>query len=158
MQINTSRFGTIEIDEQQIINFPEGLIGFYDKKRFVILPHKIGSPFKWLQSLDDPEVAFIIIKPMVFMAKYEPVISRDELTTLSLNSIKEAEIYSIVVVPEDPRKMSANLLGPLVINPRKKIAKQVILSTDRYSTCHYIVDEMLNTYGVRDACSFSETK
>ena len=147
MVLDTSRFGRIEVDDEKIIRFPEGLIGFQDKKCFLILPHRPGSPFRWLQSVDDGNLAFIIIKPEAFVPDYRPALSREERTFFRFDSEEEAVVYAIVVVPSDPRKMSANLLGPLIINPKLKIGKQVVLSSREYSTCHYIVEEILKNAG-----------
>ena len=152
MQIQTTRFGKVSVNQEDIVIFPEGLIGFCGKTRFVILDHKQGSPFKWLQSVEEPELAFIVIQPPVFRPDYAPVLLKTDLESLGLRQVQdEALVYAIVVVPEDPAKMYANLLGPLVINKKARIGKQVILSSDTYSTCHYIVDEMKASYGVSHA-------
>lgn len=143
MQITTTRFGNIDIDDSKIYHFPEGIIGFSEKKNFTVLDHRENSPFKWLQSVDDGALAFIIIDPYLFMQKYDPHPMKADLEAIQLQAIEGAQIYTIVVVPQDPQKMSANLLGPLIINTQARIGKQVILSNDAYTTCHYIVDELM---------------
>jgi len=155
MKIKTSRFGRIEINEKDIITFSEGLIGFELMKRFTIMESKPGSPFKWLQSLDDGELAFIIIDPRVFMRGYAPCFLRSDLDTLQLSAPQDAVMYVTVVVPQDPKKMSANLLGPLVINPANARGKQVVLSESKYTTSHYIVEEMSKTYGGENVSTVS---
>ncbi len=151
MQIKTTRFGDITVDESKIILFNEGLIGFIDNKKFTLLEHKPGSPFFWLQSVDSPDLAFIVIDPASFSAEYKPQFLKSDLEALGLRSDRDAQILVIVVVPEDPKKMYANLLGPLVINPVTRKGKQIILGQDKYSTCHYIIDEMMSTCGAKDA-------
>jgi len=151
MKIKTSRFGEIEIDNKDVLTFPEGLIGFEQMKRFTIVENKPGSPFKWLQSLDDGELAFIIIDPKVFMPGYAPCFLRSDLEALQLMAPRDALMYVTVVVPKNPQQMSANLLGPLVVNPANTLAKQVVLSEGKYTTSHYIVEEMTKSYSGEDA-------
>jgi flagellar assembly factor FliW len=155
MKIKTSRFGKLEIIGKDIITFPEGLIGFEEMKRFIVVENKPGSPFKWLQSLDNGELAFIIIDPKVFMPAYAPCFMRSDLEALQLPAPQDAVMYVTVVVPKNPRKMSANLLGPLVINPANTRAKQIVLSESQYTTCHYIVDEMSKSYSGENARTLS---
>lgn len=159
VKLKTSRFGELSIRPDQAITFPEGLIGFNDRTRFAILEHKPGSPFQWLQSLEDPELAFIIIDPGAFRPDYAPRLQKADLESLELREqARDARFYAMVVVPEDPRRMYANLLGPLAVNPRQRLGKQVILSADTYSTCHYIVDEMKAFYGGAHAGSLAQTE
>jgi flagellar assembly factor FliW len=151
MKIKTSRFGKLDLEDKDVITFPEGLIGFEEKKLFTIVENKPGSPFKWLQSLDDGELAFIIIDPKVFMPAYAPCFLRSDLEALQLQVPQDAVMYAMVVVPKNPQKMSANLLGPVVINPGNSRAKQIVLSESKYTTCHYIVEEMARSYSGENA-------
>ena len=158
MLIKTTRFGDIDINDADIILFPEGLIGFHEARRFVILNHKQDKAFKWLQNVDDGALAFIIVNPNQFMVEYAPEFLKTDLDFFQVEKGNELEIYSIVVVPKDPLKMSANLLGPIVINPKNHLGKQIILSTGQYTTCHYIVDEIIaNSRGVNNACVVQKT-
>jgi flagellar assembly factor FliW len=155
ISLKTSRFGEIEVNDKSVIAFPEGLIGFEQMKRFTIIENKPGSPFKWLQSMDAGELAFIIMDPKVFMPAYAPCFLRSDLDALQLSSPQDAVMYVTVVVPQNPQKMSANLLGPLVINPVNALAKQVVLSEGQYTTSHYIVEEMSKSYGGGNASTVS---
>jgi flagellar assembly factor FliW len=148
MKVTTSRFGELDIRDDEILEFPEGMIGFSDKKRFIIHEHHPGSPFNWLQSLDDGSLAFIVVKTDAFMTDYRPTFPQADLNALGLSSVEEAQIYVIVVVPEDPQKMYANLLGPVVINSGSRVARQLIASGNKYTTCHYILDELKRGCGV----------
>lgn len=160
MLLKTTRFGEIEIQDNEIIDFPEGLIGFSNNKKFVILDHRQKvSSFKWFQSVDDSALAFIIINPNQFSVNYEPELLKADLDTLRLSSINQAEVYTTVIVPEDPVKMSANLLGPIIINRQERLGKQIILSTVKYTTSHFIVEEIIhNSSGVKNASSVAQTK
>ncbi len=143
MEINTTRFGVLNITEDEIVYFPEGLVGFRDVKRYIVIPHgNANSPFSWFQSVDEGHLAFVIIEPQVFCYGYEVKISRDTLQPIELDDISLAKIYVIVVVGERPDDMTANLLGPLVINREKNIGMQVVQNTDKYHTRHKIIDEL----------------
>lgn len=134
-------FGEIEIDKETIIDFPEGLLGFEDEKEFTIINTQEEAPFLWLQSINSPELVFVIMNPFFAFPDYEIKIPKSVQEKLEIESEKDVVIYSILVVPEDMEKMTANLLGPIIINTRKNLGKQVILDDDRYSTKHYVFQQ-----------------
>lgn len=158
MILTTSRFGNIRHTQEQVFDFPEGIIGFYEKRRFLVLQHKPGSPFRWLQSADDGELAFLMVDPSAFTPGYAPDFLKADLEALRADSAQELQAYAVVVVPEDPRKMYANLLGPIVVNSRSRLGRQIILSNGKYTTCHYIVDELKNSCGAAYAGAVKETE
>lgn len=142
MKLDTKNFGIIEFDDSEIICFPDGLPGFENDKQFIILNHPDSdSPFKWLQSVDNTDLAFVIINPFLFKPDYEFDIPKHILEKLKIKEEKEVLVYSIVVVPEDITKMTANLLGPIIINSKEKLGKQIIVDDNRYKTKHYILKE-----------------
>lgn len=143
IKVNTKPFGEIEINELQIIDFPEGILGFDFIKKFIIMDaEEEGSPFKWMQAFNEKDLAFVIIRPLDFMEEYELVISQNDLDTVKSDSIDELLTFAIVTIPENPRNMTANLQGPIIINPIKRIGKQAISLSDRYTVRHNILDEM----------------
>lgn len=145
MKFNTTNFGEIEIDEQKILDFPEGLLGFQEEKKFIIINNEdTENPFQWLQSLNNPDLAFVIINPFIVYPDYDIRISKTVRNRLEIEDEKDVAIYAIVVVPEEMEKMTANLLGPIVININKKLGKQIILDDNRYSTKHYIFSQEEN--------------
>ncbi len=142
MKLNTKNFGEIEIKEEDIIHFPEGLLGFEEEKQFVIINNEDEqNPFHWLQSVQNPELAFVIINPFFVFPDYDIILPKSAQDKLKIEDKKDVVIYSIVVVPEDMEKMTTNLSGPIVINAEKKLGKQVILDDDRYTTKHYIFQQ-----------------
>lgn len=148
MQINTKRFGVVEIDEKGIIDFPEGIPGFESTKKYVLLGSDTGdSPFKWLQSVDNPDLSLVVIEPKVFISDYVIDIDDSEVEILDIKDIKNVLVYSIVVIPEDIKKMTANLKAPILINEENKRGKQVILDKGNYQVKHYILDELQKTGG-----------
>ncbi|MBB5021979.1 flagellar assembly protein FliW [Desulfurispira natronophila] len=133
MKIHTSRFGEINVDEDQVITMTEPLLGFPDLYKYVMRDHSDDTPFKWLQSLEDSGLAFVILDPALFKPDYGVRLSRSDVEHLQLESDKDAQVYTIVVVPpNDPQKMTANLQAPLVLNTKNNIAKQVVLNDPNY--------------------------
>ena len=139
-KVSTTRFGEIEVPDDRVLSFPDGLIGFEENRRFTVLAQG-DSPFQWMQSLDQGDLAFVIINPLVFKPDYQVVLPREELAGIGLGNEADAAIYALVVIPEDPRKMTANLLGPLVINTKNNMAKQVVLTEGAHSPRHPILPE-----------------
>jgi flagellar assembly factor FliW len=141
VSIQTERFGEVKVPQNEIITFPEGLLGFADHKQFVIIQEEAYLPFLWMQSAEDPHLCFVVVNPLEFMPDYKVEVKPLEIAPLDLSSPDKAQVLVIVVVREDPTQITANLQGPLLINPESRIAKQVVLLTERYHTRHYILQE-----------------
>lgn len=143
--VNTVRFGEVSVDESRVIRFIEPILGFEGTRRYVILDHAEDSPFKWLQSVDDPELAFVVTTPKLFGMDYEFTLSDDVVAQLELESAEDTLVLTIVNIPqEDPSRMTTNLLGPIVINQKVCKAMQVVLHDTQYSTkTRLIPDELL---------------
>jgi flagellar assembly factor FliW len=136
IQCRSSRFGTLDIDEDSVLTFPSGLLGFPEIRRYVLLDHDTEAPFKWLQSLDDPAVAFVIIDPDLLLTDYHIGVSGDMLAELQGSEEDELSTAVILTIPsDDPGRMTANLRGPLLMNQRTKLCKQLVLS-DEFPTRH----------------------
>ena len=143
MQIRTTRFGSVNIDESQIVTFAEGLPGFENTRSFVFLPHPGDvsgkSPFKWLQCVDDTpgteSLAFPVIDPWLIDPDYTPTIPSPSLQELHLEQMQgRAQLWVVVTVPHDqPGEATANLLAPLLINRELRLGKQVALLGDKYN-------------------------
>jgi flagellar assembly factor FliW len=135
LEIHTTRYGemeTIQVSTDTLIAFPEGLPGFERHMRFALIEDAKLAPFSWLQSLHDPLVGFLVIEPGLLVSDYEFDISDPDVELLELTAPSDARVLSILVVPEDVRAMTANLQAPLILNPQKRIAKQVILTDERF--------------------------
>jgi flagellar assembly factor FliW len=142
LKIQTSRFGEIEVVEADVLTLPEGLIGFPELVKYVLLDHDTDSPFKWLQSVDDGAMAFVVISPLTFRPDYTVEVTEDEISNLQLSAAEDAVISVIVTIPMDPKKMSANLKAPLVFNLKNRIGKQLIVKDSQYQTKHFIMEEL----------------
>lgn len=135
MKINTTRFGEINIDENKIIRFPNGILGFSEVKNYIMLDHmnKPDIPFKWLQAIDRSDLAFVITDPLLFNPDYNPNIGEQDLKEVDLTTAEDKGMIVIVTIPgDDPQKMTANLRGPILVNLRMKVAKQIVLPDDNY--------------------------
>jgi Uncharacterized protein conserved in bacteria len=143
MKINTKYFGEIEITEENVYKFPEGIPGFENEKEFVIICNEEKeSPFQWLQSVANTNLAFVTIDPFKIMSEYEVEVSDDEVEILEIKDIADVSLLAIVVVPEDFTKISANLLAPVILNKVNHLAKQVTMNTNKYKVRQYIIEEL----------------
>jgi len=140
MKVNTKAFGLIEVDEKQKVFFPQGLFGFDDYSEYVLMDAE-HQPFYWLQSVDEQEIAFVLINPFLFRPDYEVNITNEELAEIGINSPDSAWIFAIVTIPQDGSPMTANLQGPLVINRENMTGIQAVLSDARWRTRHDIIAE-----------------
>lgn len=136
IQATSSRFGPLNIHHDSVLTFPSGLLGFPESLRYVLLDHNTEAPFKWLQSLDEPSVAFVIIDPDLLLADYRIEASADARTEVQGSDADELLTAVILTIPsDDPGRMTANLRGPLLMNRRTKLCKQLVLS-DEFPTRH----------------------
>ncbi|HDS01896.1 MAG TPA: flagellar assembly protein FliW [candidate division Zixibacteria bacterium] len=142
MKIATFRFGELEIPEENVIEFPKGLIGFEQFKQFVLLERRDSEPFRWLQSLEDPDLAFVVVNPVIFFKYYKIEVHYKELEDIQVSTLDRTQIFTVITIPDDISRMSANLLGPLVINLDNNCGKQIVLSNSTYTTRHYLLDEL----------------
>lgn len=141
MLIESKHFGKLEIEEKEIITFPEGILGFQEINGYVLLEEK-DSPFFWLQAVDVPEVCFIIVDPRIFYPDYNPNVAEDILASLEIKDKTELAYYTIVVIPDDVKKMRTNLQAPLVVNLQKRVAKQIVLNQPEYPLRYFILQEL----------------
>ncbi|MCB0413985.1 MAG: flagellar assembly protein FliW [Bdellovibrionales bacterium] len=138
MNIQTSRFGTVHLSTDDIIHFPEGLLGFNDLHQFVLLDDPTDEIFAWLQSCENPMIAFPVLEPELFTQNYKVVLTKNDRVTLQLTEQQSFRLFSIITIPDDPTKMTANLKAPIVINVAKRIAKQCVLQDNKLAICEPI--------------------
>jgi flagellar assembly factor FliW len=145
MKIQTSRFGAMEVADQNLIQIPEGLLGFEDLQKYFIVDPFDDTMILWLQSVDRPEIAFPVLEPKVFRPDYHVRLSANELRLLRIESISRGDtlVYSILTIPEDPRNMTANLKAPVVINVKESLGRQVVLQENEYSIKCAMYKELL---------------
>lgn len=148
MKIYSTRFGEIEIDEKEIINFEEGILGFEEMTKYVILNIEENNPLLLMQSVEEPALAFVIINPYEFRSEYTIELSDEDIKKLQIEKEEDVDIFAIVVIPHDnPSKMTANLQGPVIINRKNKRGKQIITNNSNYGIKHNILKEMKEKSG-----------
>ena len=137
MKLLTVRFGEIEIDESRIFEFVLPLIGFDVLKRFVILEPNKDTLFKWLQSVEDPALAFPIISVSSLNFDYTIDLPDNVVEELKITNVESLLVMNITSIPQDdPKGTTINLLAPLIFNVEKQLAGQVVLSGSGYDICY----------------------
>jgi flagellar assembly factor FliW len=140
MLIHTVNFGDLEIPEDKIISFKEGLPGFPQIRRFAVLEMDELKPFQYLQALDDPPIALFIINPFMVDPTYEFRLTESDMDEVSSKNSAELAVYAVATIPEDPNQATLNLMAPIVINDKERCGKQVILHESKYSVKHPLLN------------------
>ena len=138
MDVKTKTMGTVHVDEDKIIEFPRGLLGFEDYHKYALIESEY-SPFIWMQSLDEQNLAFLVVDPFLIAADYELDVDDKTLLEIGLDSPADVAVFSIITIPADSGPVTANLQGPVVINRKNNQALQVILSDSKWTTKHNII-------------------
>lgn len=149
MEVRTTRFGTLDIAEDRIIQFPKGLLGFSTSTRFCLLEPGTDAAFFWLQSLDDPALAFVVTDPALFVPEYSVPIRPEQMVELKLGKLEDAQVF--VIVNKVDQQLTGNLQGPLVINTLTKEGEQMVLAEKRWTTRHPLMK--VGSQGVSRAVS-----
>ena len=142
MKITTRVFGEIDIAEDRIIRFPDGIIGFPDMTDFALIhdEEKGTGSIHWLQSVQEPNFAMPVMDPLVILPDYNPEVDDELLKPIGELNPDEVLVLVTVTVPSDLTKMSVNLRGPIIINATEKKACQVIVEGDGYEVKFPIYD------------------
>jgi len=136
VKCTSTRFGSFEVSEDSIVRFPSGLLGFPEQQRYVILDHDTEAPFKWLQSVDEPGLAFVLMDPATFHPDYHIEVPADALAEIKEGQSDDLALVVILTIPsDDPGRITANLRGPLLISHSTKLGKQLVLS-EEFPTRH----------------------
>ena len=134
MKIKTKQFGEVSIDGEKIINMPDGVPGFRQQKRYVVLEKKETSPFFLFQSVDDPNLAFVVMDPLRLYPEYTLSVKDFDMTIKWDFGKEELSCFVIVTIPHGkPEEMTANFMAPIVVNNERKEGMQLILQGSPYS-------------------------
>ncbi|MFU0782862.1 MAG: flagellar assembly protein FliW [Thermoanaerobacterium thermosaccharolyticum] len=144
MNIETKNFGLVSYNEEDVLHFDDGIPGFEGLKSFILLIVDEYTPFKWLQSLDDTNIAFVIIDPKVVVKDYKVEIDEETIRLLEIKDINHVLVYAIVVIPDEIEKMTANLKAPIIVNAENNKGMQILLDNDDYMIKHPILKELKN--------------
>jgi len=147
MKIESKRFGMLEVKEDRILKLNGGLFGFSHMTRFALMDDQEDPnlPFKWLISVDDPEYGFLVTDPGIFFKDYVFDLSEDDRREIGASTEDDITVINMLTIPADPRRITANLRGPLVFNNRTMTGKQIILENTGYATKHYIFIQTADT-------------
>lgn len=134
MEVRTTRFGVIEIAEDRVITFPDGLLGFGKRTKFCLLQPGDDACFFWLQSVDDADLAFVVTDPTFFEQDYSVPIRPEQLDSLEIKKLEDAQVF--VIVNKIGDQLTGNFQGPLLINTLSKVGEQMVLADKRWTTRH----------------------
>ena len=131
MKLLTTRFGTVEVPDKDVLFFSLGVLGFPEVRRYVMLDHGRNTPLKWLQAVDKPELAFPMVPATDLVEDYHITVSPDDLAALAMESTDELLAFVILTIPNGkPEPTTANLKAPIVMNPTTHLALQVLVEQD----------------------------
>ncbi|MGF7429824.1 flagellar assembly protein FliW [Thermoanaerobacterium thermosaccharolyticum] len=144
MDIETKNFGLVSYNEEDVLHFDDGIPGFEGLRSFILLSVDEYTPFKWLQSLDDTDIAFVIIDPKVVVKDYKVEINEETVKLLDIKDLNHILVFAIVVIPDEIEKMTANLKAPIIINAENNKGMQILIDNDEYKIKHPILKELKN--------------
>lgn len=131
MELKTTRFGKVKVDNNEIITFKQGLYGFKDEKEFILLADN-KTDFFWLQSITNPDLAFIVTEPWGFYPDYDFELKEEVQEELKIKTEEDVLVINTIVVPENPKEMTMNLKAPIIINQNQRLARQIILDVEQF--------------------------
>lgn len=132
MEIETSLFGTITVEDDRVMTFPNGLLGFPNHTRFALIQTGTENYFFWLQSVDEASLAFVITDPTIFFKDYDVPVREEWQTELRIADTGLVQVF--VICNKVGEWLTGNLLGPLVVNAQNRLAQQVVLTEKKWTT------------------------
>lgn len=141
MIYKSTRLGSFEIPDAEIIHFSEGIYAFENEKKFALIPlnPNIDSPLEWMHSLQTPDLAFIVTDPYYYVPDYKLHLTEEDKKKILLEAADPLAVRVIVKIPKNYAEMTANLLAPIVINIKQRTARQFVLTTLEYEVAHYLL-------------------
>jgi flagellar assembly factor FliW len=136
----TRNFGSIEVRSDQIIYLDPGLLGFIQYHRYILIEHHREAPFLWLQCLDKEGLAFVVVDPRNLLSDYQPSPLAQAMRDLKVEQAEDLKVLVILTIPPGkPQEMTANLMGPVVINLKTRQGRQIIVEDPQYSHKHRVL-------------------
>ncbi|MBO1224229.1 MAG: flagellar assembly protein FliW [Candidatus Scalindua sediminis] len=140
MLLKTRCFGEVEIKKEEIIKFTQPIVGFDEYKQYILMKNESIFPTFWLQSVDNPALAFPVVSPFVIDENYSIKLSVYDFEDINLKEFNDVIILTLLVVPQDLSLIRTNLRAPIIYNPMKKLAKQIVLQEEKYPVHFYVMD------------------
>jgi len=136
IEVASQRFGVLAVAEDSVLTLDAGLVGFPDARRFVLLDHRPGSPFKWLLCVDQPELGFAVADPQDLVPGYAPPLER--AARLLATAPEDVVVLALVHIPREPTEIFVNLLAPVVVDARTRRGRQLVLEDPTLDPAHRI--------------------
>jgi flagellar assembly factor FliW len=133
MLIHAINFGEIEISEDRVLHFKEGVPGFPNLRRFAMLEFEELKPFQYLQAVEDPPIALLVVNPFLIDPDYKFQLSKSDMEDIRATGTEEIAVYVVATIPDNPEEGTVNLMAPIVIHENQNCGKQVILHDSGYS-------------------------
>ena len=139
MKITTNQLGEIEINEEEIIQFQYGIPGFPGLTRYIMIaPDSDEEIFSYLQSVENPEVSFVLMYVNALIPEYSPIVDKEYLEDLGAFKDEDLLMYNIANIPDNIREMTVNLRAPIIINSLTYKGKQVVANNEEYAVKHKV--------------------
>ncbi len=132
MRIETTRFGSVDVDASRVLTFPKGILGFPRYTQYVLLEAGEDSSFWWLQAVESPGLAFVVTDPTLFVPTYRVPVRGEQIEEMGLGSLEEAQVF--VIVNKRGQTLTGNLQGPLIVHVTERTGVQLVLSDRRFTT------------------------
>lgn len=158
MQLDTIRFGTVEIEDEKILKFPDGIPGLEEYKRFAVLQFDESYPILWLQSTDDSHICLPVVDSFLAHPDYAFDLDDEDIEWLELKGPEELQVIGVLSIPDNIERMTLNLAAPIVINLTTGMARQIILNAGEYNVRTPIFHEICRLIREEnaDACAVKE--
>lgn len=141
MNIETKYHGKVEYEEEEVITFPKGMLGFEDLKKFIICTAEENPLFKILHSIEDNAISFVVISPFEVMEHYEVRLSKDTINELNIEKEEDVILLNTVTLNSKVENITTNLKAPIVINIKEKLGEQIIIDNDKYKIKYPLIKE-----------------
>jgi flagellar assembly factor FliW len=132
IEVQTTRFGTLTVEADRVLNFPRGLLGFPSYERYALIQAGDDNYFFWLQCVDEPSLAFVVTDPSIFFKTYEVPMKEETTQELGITDAAQAQVF--VICNKVGEWLTGNLLGPIVVNAANRLAQQVVLTEKKWTT------------------------
>jgi flagellar assembly factor FliW len=142
-RVQSDQLGEIEVADEAVIHFPEGIPGFEECHDFVLIEDEELAPFRWLQSLDDRAIAFVVVDPVLIFPGYQVQLGPADTAAIRLSDARRPLVQVILTINEDPAKTTVNLQGPLLINSEENLGCQVLLTRSPYETRYPVMQGLV---------------
>lgn len=151
MKVNSIRFGELDIPENKVIFMEKPILGFDNYRKYCLIEIDELLPVLWLQCIDDPNVVLPIVNPKAFSPDYKIEINSKEIAELKVKDVNDVEVYVVMTITDNPSDTSLNMQGPILINTKTNLGKQLVLVNSNYEVRHRLINELEEEYSFEKA-------